>query len=232
MPDTLTVLGIESSCDDTAVAVLRSSGEEEAPDILSSVISSQIAIHRQHGGVVPELASRNHSADLPGVIRSACREAGVTPADIDVFGATAGPGLVAALLVGNSTAKALALATGKPFVSVNHLEGHHLSPYVKRPKGPEPQLGVVVSGGHTLFVDVRGVGDYRLLGRSLDDAAGDAFDKVGKMLGLPYPGGPEIDRMAARGNPEAFSFPRALIKEATANVSFSGLKTAVLYKLP
>ena len=122
MPDTLTVLGIESSCDETAVAVLRSSGEEEAPDILSSVISSQIAIHRQHGGVVPELASRNHSADLPGVIRSACREAGVTPADIDVFGATAGPGLVAALLVGNSTAKALALATGKPFVSVNHLK--------------------------------------------------------------------------------------------------------------
>ena len=232
MPDTLTVLGIESSCDETAVAVLRSSGEEEAPDILSSVISSQIAIHSQHGGVVPELASRNHSADLPGVIRSACREAGVTPADIDVFGATAGPGLVAALLVGNSTAKALALATGKPFVSVNHLEGHLLSPFVKRPKGPVPHLGMVVSGGHTLFVDVRGVGDYRLLGRSLDDAAGEAFDKVGKMLGLPYPGGPEIDRMAARGNPEAFSFPRALIKEATANVSFSGLKTAVLYKLP
>lgn len=187
MPDTFTVLGIESSCDETAVAVLRSSGEKEAPEILSSVISSQIAIHRQHGGVVPELASRNHSTDLPGVIRSACRKAGVTPADIDVFGATAGPGLVAALLVGNSTAKALALATGKPFVSVNHLEGHLLSPFVKRPEGPVPHLGMVVSGGHTLFVDVRGVGDYRLLGRSLDDAAGEAFDKVGKMLGLPYP---------------------------------------------
>ena len=232
MPDTFTVLGIESSCDETAVAVLRSSGEKEAPEILSSVISSQIAIHRQHGGVVPELASRNHSTDLPGVIRSACRKAGVTPADIDVFGATAGPGLVAALLVGNSTAKALALATGKPFVSVNHLEGHLLSPFVKRPEGPVPHLGMVVSGGHTLFVDVRGVGDYRLLGRSLDDAAGEAFDKVGKMLGLPYPGGPEIDRMAARGNPEAFSFPRALMKGASANVSFSGLKTAVLYTLP
>ena len=124
MPESLTVLGIESSCDETAVAILRSAGEGKAPEILSSIISSQIAIHRRHGGVVPELASRNHSADLPGVIRAACREAGVTPADIDVFGATGGPGLVAALLVGNSTAKALALATGKPFVSVNHLEGH------------------------------------------------------------------------------------------------------------
>ena len=195
MPESLTVLGIESSCDETAVAILRSAGEEKAPEILSSVISSQIAIHRQHGGVVPELASRNHSADLPGIIRTACREAGTAPADIDVFGATGGPGLVAALLVGNSTAKALALAAGRPFVSVNHLEGH-------------------------------------LLGRSLDDAAGEAFDKVGKMLGLPYPGGPEIDRLAAEGDPEAFSFPRALMKEHTANVSFSGLKTAVLYTLP
>ena len=134
--------------------------------------------------------------------------------------------------MGNSTAKALALATGKPFVSVNHLEGHLLSPFLKRPGGPVPHLGMVVSGGHTLFVDVRGVGDYRLLGRSLDDAAGEAFDKVGKMLGLPYPGGPEIDRMAAHGDPQAFSFPRALMKEHTANVSFSGLKTAVLYTLP
>ena len=214
MPESLTVLGIESSCDETAVAILRSAGEEKAPEILSSVISSQIAIHRQHGGVVPELASRNHSADLPGIIRTACREAGTVPADIDVFGATGGPGLVAALLVGNSTAKALALASGK------------------RPGGPVPHLGMVVSGGHTLFVDVRGVGNYRLLGRSLDDAAGEAFDKVGKMLGLPYPGGPEIDRLAAEGDPEAFSFPRALMKEHTANVSFSGLKTAVLYTLP
>lgn len=227
MPDTLTVLGIESSCDETAVAVLRSSGEEEAPDILSSVISSQIAIHRQHGGVVPELASRNHSADLPGVIRSACREAGVTPADIDVFGATAGPGLVAALLVGNSTAKALALATGKPFVSVNHLEGHLLSPFVKRPKGPVPHLGMVVSGGHTLFVDVRGVGDYRLLGRSLDDAAGEAFDKVGKMLGLPYPGGPEIDRRAKEGR-AVIRFCPNLHARGDLAYSFSGLKTAVV----
>lgn len=228
----LTVLGIESSCDETAVAILRSENEFDAPEILSSVISSQIAIHREHGGVVPELASRNHSVDLPRVIREACNLAGIKPIDIDVFGATAGPGLVAALLVGNSTAKALALATGRPFVSVNHLEGHLLSPFVRRQGGPIPHLGMVVSGGHTLFVDVRGVGDYRLLGRSLDDAAGEAFDKVGKMLGLPYPGGPEIDKLAAKGNPQAFDFPRALMKEASANVSFSGLKTAVLYTLP
>lgn len=232
MPQALTVLGIESSCDETAAAILRSHGEDQAPEILSSVISSQIAIHRQHGGVVPELASRNHSADLPGVIRNACAQAGIQPGDIDVFGATAGPGLVAALLVGHSTAKALALATDKPFISVNHLEGHLLSPFIKRPGGPMPHLGLVVSGGHTLFVNVQDVGDYHLMGRSLDDAAGEAFDKVGKMLGLPYPGGPEIDRMAAKGDPEAFSFPRALMKEDSCNVSFSGLKTAVLYTLP
>ncbi len=232
MPEQLTVLGIESSCDETAVAILRAAGTDTAPEILSSVISSQIAIHRLHGGVVPELASRNHSADLPRVIREACLKAGLTPHDIDVFGATGGPGLVAALLVGNSTAKALAIATNKPFVSVNHLEGHLLSPFVKRPGGPVPHLGMVVSGGHTLLVDVRAVGDYRLIGRSMDDAAGEAFDKVGKMLDLPYPGGPEIDRMARGGNPNAFPFPRALIKEQSANMSFSGLKTAVLYTLP
>ncbi len=232
MTESLTVLGIESSCDETAVAILRSAEVGKAPDVLSSIISSQIPIHRQHGGVVPELASRNHSADLPRIIRAACKEAGVNPTDIDVFGATGGPGLVAALLVGNSTAKALALATGKPFVSVNHLEGHLLSPFLKHTTDPVPHLGMVVSGGHTLFINVRKVGDYQLLGRSLDDAAGEAFDKVGKMLGLPYPGGPEIDRMAIKGDPNAFAFPRALIKEQSANVSFSGLKTAVLYTLP
>mgnify|MGYP002143535759 CR=1 FL=1 len=229
MPESLTVLGIESSCDETAVAILRSAGEEKAPEILSSVISSQIAIHRQHGGVVPELASRNHSADLPGIIRTACREAGTAAADIDVFGATGGPGLVAALLVGNSTAKALALAAGRPFVSVNHLEGHLLSPFLKRPGGPVPHLGMVVSGGHTLFVDVRGVGDYRLLGRSLDDAAGEAFDKVGKMLGLPYPGGPVIDRLAKEGNPKAFRLAHPHVDGY--DYSFSGLKTSFLYML-
>lgn len=232
MNDSCTVLGIESSCDETAVSIIRGYSDGRIPDILTSTISSQIEIHRQYGGVVPELASRNHSADLPKVIRQACQEAQITPQDVDVFAATAGPGLVAALLVGNSTAKALALATNKPFVAINHLEGHLLSPFIRHEGGVKPHLAMVVSGGHTLFIDVKGVGEYELLGRSLDDAAGEAFDKVGKMLNLPYPGGPEIDKLAKEGNPEAFDFPRALLREKSANVSFSGLKTAVLYTLP
>ena len=230
-----TVLAIESSCDETAVAILsapKKPNAEAPPRLLASVISSQIAIHREHGGVIPELASRNHSADLPVVIRQACREAGISPSDPDIFAATSGPGLVAALLVGNSTAKALALATGKPYISVNHLEGHLLSPFIAHGEEPPPHLGLVVSGGHTLFVDVASFGNYTLIGRSQDDAAGEAFDKVGKMLKLPYPGGPEIDAHAKRGNPHAFNFPRGLLKQDTLDVSFSGLKTSVLYTLP
>lgn len=230
-----TVLAIESSCDETAVAILAAPQQPDAanpPRLLSSVISSQIAIHREHGGVVPELASRNHSADLPVVIRQACEQAGISPADADVFAATSGPGLVAALLVGNSTAKALALATKKPYISVNHLEGHLLSPFITHGEEPPPHLALVVSGGHTLFVDVESFGTYNLIGRSQDDAAGEAFDKVGKMLNLPYPGGPEIDARAQMGNPKAFDFPRGLIKQDTLDVSFSGLKTSVLYTLP
>lgn len=226
------VLGIESSCDETAVALLLSEKEGEPPRLLNSIISSQIPLHRLHGGVVPELASRNHSANLPALLREALGKAGCAVADVDVFAATAGPGLVAALLVGNTTGKALALAAGKPFVAVNHLEGHLLSPFVAHPAGLVPHLGLLVSGGHTLFVDVRGIGDYRLLGRSLDDAAGEAFDKVGKMLDLPYPGGPEIDKRAALGDPAAFDLPRPMLHEPHLNVSFSGLKTAVLYLLP
>ncbi len=231
----ITVLGIESSCDETAVAILRAPadpGARKAPTLLSSVISTQIALHREHGGVVPELASRNHSADLPRVIREACNQAGIDPDQADAYAATSGPGLVAALLVGNTTAKALALATGKPFIAVNHLEGHMLSPFITLDEGIIPHLALVVSGGHTLFIDVKEFGSYHLLGRSLDDAAGEAFDKVGKMLGLPYPGGPEIDNLASSGNPTAFAFPRALLKEPSLNVSFSGLKTSVLYTLP
>ncbi|WPX40196.1 tRNA (adenosine(37)-N6)-threonylcarbamoyltransferase complex transferase subunit TsaD [Akkermansia sp. N21116] len=231
----ITVLGIESSCDETAVAILRapvSTGARKAPTLLSSVISTQIALHRQHGGVVPELASRNHSVDLPRVIREACRQAGIEPGQADAYAATSGPGLVAALLVGNTTAKALALTTGKPFIAVNHLEGHMLSPFITSDEGIIPHLALVVSGGHTLYIDVQSFGNYRLLGRSLDDAAGEAFDKVGKMLGLPYPGGPEIDKLAAQGDSGAFNLPRALLKDPGMNVSFSGLKTAVLYTLP
>ncbi len=225
------VLGIESSCDETAVALI----DEQAglqPRLLSSVISTQIPLHRMYGGVIPELASRNHSANLPGVLREALEQAGRTVHDVDVFCSTAGPGLVAALLVGNTAAKALALAAHKPFVAVNHLEGHMLSPFIMREGGLTPHLALVVSGGHSLLVDVEGASDYRLLGRSVDDAAGEAFDKVAKMLALPYPGGPEIDKLAERGDPARFAFPRPMMHEPHLNFSFSGLKTAVLYTLP
>lgn len=233
--EALTVLAIESSCDETAVAVMRGPKSENAqatPELLSSVISSQINLHRQYGGVVPEVASRNHSLDLPKLVREACRLANITPSDINICAATAGPGLVAALLIGCSTAKSIALALNIPYIAINHLEGHLLSPFITHSHIPYPYLGMIVSGGHTLFIDVQKPGVYKLLGRSLDDAAGEAFDKVGKMLNLPYPGGPEIDHRAALGNPEAFQFPRSLIKEKTPNVSFSGLKTSVLYTLP
>lgn len=225
------VLGIESSCDETAVALLEET-EGRGTKLLSSVISTQIPLHRLYGGVIPELASRNHSANLPVVLREALEKAGRSIHAVDVFASTAGPGLVAALLVGNTAAKALALAAGKPFVAVNHLEGHMLSPFITRPGGLAPHLGLVVSGGHSLLADVRGAGDYTLLGRSRDDAAGEAFDKVAKMLDLPYPGGPEIDKRAEKGDPERFKFPRPMLHEPHLDFSFSGLKTAVLYTLP
>lgn len=224
------VLGVESSCDETAVSLL-----EETPQgvqLLSSVISTQIPLHRMYGGVIPELASRNHSANIPAVLAEALQKAGRDIAEVDVFASTAGPGLVAALLVGNTAAKALALAAGKPFIAVNHLEGHMLSPFVLRPGGLVPHLALVVSGGHSLVVDVQGAGRYTLLGRSRDDAAGEAFDKVAKMLDLPYPGGPEIDKLAEQGDPERFDFPRPMMHEPHLDFSFSGLKTAVLYTLP
>ena len=225
------VLGIESSCDETAAALMESTAEG-GYRLLSSVVSTQIPLHRLYGGVIPELASRNHITALPGVLREALERAGRGVHGVDAFAGTAGPGLVAALLVGNTAAKALALAARKPFVAVNHLEGHMLSPFITRPGGVPPHLGLVVSGGHSLLVDVRSSSDYALLGRSADDAAGEAFDKIAKMLGLPYPGGPEIDRLAESGDPERFAFPRPMLHESHLNFSFSGLKTAVLYTLP
>ena len=225
------VLGVESSCDETAAALL-----EETPSgtvqLLSSVIATQIPLHRMYGGVIPELASRNHSANIRAVLQEALEKAGRTLHQVDAFASTAGPGLVAALLVGNTATKALALAAHKPFVAVNHLEGHMLSPFVMQPGGLVPHLALVVSGGHSLLVDVRGCGDYTLLGRSRDDAAGEAFDKVAKMLDLPYPGGPEIDRLAEQGDPARFALPRPMMHEPHLDFSFSGLKTAVLYTLP
>ena len=220
------VLGIESSCDETAAAIVN-----DKKEILGECVLSQEE-HKSYGGVVPEIAARAHLEHIDEIIEKTLKNANIKLSDVDAIAASSGPGLIGGVVIGVMAGKALSLALNKPFIAVNHLEGHLLSPFLKRPGGPVPHLGMVVSGGHTLFVDVRGVGNYRLLGRSLDDAAGEAFDKVGKMLGLPYPGGPEIDRLAAEGDPEAFSFPRALMKEHTANVSFSGLKTAVLYTLP
>ena len=222
-----TILAIESSCDETAVAVLRHDGE--LVSILSSEISSQIDIHREFGGVVPELASRNHSLNLRPLIEIALKSADLSIDDIDAFGATAGPGLASSLLVGNTTAKSLAVATGKPFISVNHMEGHLLSPFIEQPK-LSSNLALIVSGGHTMLIQMKDFGDYHLLGSTRDDAAGEAYDKVGKMLGLPYPGGPEIEKQAKNGSPTAFKFPRSMMKDGL-DFSFSGLKTAVLYQL-
>ncbi len=227
------VLAIESSCDETAIAILESAvGAENCPRLLGSVISTQIPIHRLYGGVIPELASRNHSAALRGVLTEALEQANCAIEDIDVFAGTAGPGLVAALLIGNSAAKALALAAKKPYIAVNHMEGHLLSPFISYPHGVKPHVALVVSGGHSLLIHVKAHDDYELLGRSLDDAAGEAFDKAAKMLNLPYPGGPEIDRLAVGGDATRFAMPRPLLHDAQLNFSFSGLKTALLYTLP
>lgn len=223
-----TVLGIESSCDETAVSVIR--GNATQCSILSSEISSQIEIHREYGGVVPELASRNHGINIKPVLESALRTAGLDVSEIDVFCATAGPGLASSLLIGHTTAKALALTSQKPFVSVNHMEGHLLSPYIEQEQGIKENIALVVSGGHTMILHCEKFGSYELLGRTKDDAAGEAFDKVAKMLGLAYPGGPEIEKLAKDGDPTAFKFPRSM-KNQGLDFSFSGLKTAVLYTL-
>ncbi|MEO5712956.1 MAG: tRNA (adenosine(37)-N6)-threonylcarbamoyltransferase complex transferase subunit TsaD [Luteolibacter sp.] len=223
------LLAIESSCDETAVAIVRGSAGE-ATEVLASEISSQIELHREHGGVVPELASRNHSLRLRGLVEKALSDAGVEMRDIDAFAATNGPGLASSLLIGSTAAKGMACATGKPFLAINHLEGHLLSPFLDQTSVP-PHVALIVSGGHTLLLDVEGPGIYRKLGGTRDDAAGEAYDKVGKMLGLPYPGGPEIEKVALGGNPEAYDFPRSMLHEPHLDFSFSGLKTAVLYTL-
>lgn len=223
------ILAIESSCDETAVALIR--GDELQANVLSSVILSQIEIHREHGGVVPELASRNHITALQPLVKQALDEAKLEISDVDAFCATAGPGLASSLLIGHTAAKAMSVATGKPFIGINHMEGHLLSPFIESTNGIEANLGLVVSGGHTMLLHTECFGQYKLLGKSTDDAAGEAFDKVAKMLGLPYPGGPEIDKMALNGNPEAYKFPRSMMQSGNLNFSFSGLKTAVLYTI-
>ncbi|HVJ46520.1 MAG TPA: tRNA (adenosine(37)-N6)-threonylcarbamoyltransferase complex transferase subunit TsaD [Luteolibacter sp.] len=224
-----TILAIESSCDETAVAILRGEIGAKA-EILASEVASQIELHREHGGVVPELASRNHALALRPLVEKALGDAGVGVGDIDVFGATTGPGLASSLLIGSTAAKAMACALSKPFIGVNHLEGHLLSPFVGETHVP-PHVALIVSGGHTLLLDVEGAGKYQKLGGTRDDAAGEAYDKVGKMLGLPYPGGPEIEKAAVGGDPKAYDFPRSMLHDPHLDFSFSGLKTAVLYTL-
>ena len=216
------VLALETSCDETAAAVVMGGN-----DVLSSVVSSQVEIHARFGGVVPEVASRAHLEALIPVVRSAVDEAGIDTGRIDAVAATAGPGLIGALLVGVSAGKSLALAWDRPFVAVNHLEAHLYAGLLDDPTLQFPLVVLLVSGGHTMIVAMRGHGDYEVLGRTLDDAAGEAYDKVARYLGLGYPGGPLIDRLANEGNPEAVAFPRAMLRDGL-DVSFSGLKTAVI----
>lgn len=206
-------------------------GETGKPaELLSSVVASQIEEHRIHGGVVPEIASRSHSLNLNRLVEQSLATAGVSMAEIDVFAATMGPGLASSLLVGSTAAKSMACVSGKPFVSVNHLEGHLLSPFIEQTRVPH-HIGLIVSGGHTQLMEVTAAGAYKKIGSTRDDAAGEAFDKVGKMLGLPYPGGPEIEKAALNGNPKAYDFPRSMMQADELDFSFSGLKTAVLYTL-
>ena len=220
-PDAL-VLGVETSCDETAVAVVRG-----GTDVLSSVVSSQVDLHARYGGVVPEIASRAHNELIIPVTARAMVEAGIDGGRIDAVAATVGPGLIGALLVGVSAAKALALTWDVPFVGVNHLEAHLYAAFLEDPELTFPLVVLLVSGGHTMLVCMEDHGRYRLLGQTLDDAAGEAFDKVARFLGLGYPGGPAIDREALHGDPTAIPFPRALRNEGL-DFSFSGLKTAVV----
>lgn len=217
------VLGLETSCDETAAAVV-----EDGRRVLSDVVSTQVDIHRRWGGVVPELASRNHIVQVMPVVHEALTRAQKTLDDVDLIAVTSGPGLIGALLVGVQVAKGLSLATGKPFVGANHLEGHLLAIRLIEEAPEPPFLGLVVSGGHTSLYDVQAYGSYRLVGSTRDDAAGEAYDKTARILGLPYPGGLPIDQLAQKGNPEAIRFPRALPGD-NFDVSFSGLKTAVLH---
>src|SRR6266581_8844077 len=263
-----TVLALETSCDETAVAVLRRRDDHSGNELLASEVASQVAAHEKFGGVVPEVASRNHLIYAPPLLDRAMSTAKIDLSNVDAFAATSGPGLASSLMIGASIAKGLAIGFGKPYRAINHLEGHLLSPFFLEDRPPDlsrqtavpavagrirqagsppamtgetpvfrrlqseirPNVSLVVSGGHTMSIQVRGLGDYRLIGRTVDDAAGEAFDKVAKMLGLGYPGGPEIEKHARSGDPDRFNLPRSILDSE--NFSFSGLKTAVRYLLP
>lgn len=225
-PDDGLVLGIESSCDETAAAVVAGGRR-----VLANAIASQVAVHARFGGVVPEIASRNHIDHILPVIDQALTDAGVGLADIDGVAVTYGPGLVGGLLVGIAAAKAISFGRGLPLVGVNHVEGHIYANFLAHPEAKPPLVCLTVSGGHTDLLYIGRYGEYEILGRTLDDAAGEAFDKVARVLGLGYPGGPAIDQWAKKGNPRAFDLPRALGDPDTFSFSFSGLKTACLNEI-
>ncbi|MDA7788709.1 tRNA (adenosine(37)-N6)-threonylcarbamoyltransferase complex transferase subunit TsaD [Gammaproteobacteria bacterium] len=215
-------LGIETSCDETAVAVYDSEH-----GIIGESVFSQIKMHAEYGGVVPELASRDHCVKIISVLQEAINQ--VDLQSIDQVAYTSGPGLLGALLIGESFAQGISSALNIPLIPINHLEGHLMSPVMEFPEIKVPYICLLVSGGHSMIVDVKDRGDYRILGQSQDDAVGEAFDKVGKLLGLPYPGGPHIERLALKGNPKAYDFPRPMMHSDNLDLSFSGLKTSVLY---
>ncbi|MCI9442609.1 MAG: tRNA (adenosine(37)-N6)-threonylcarbamoyltransferase complex transferase subunit TsaD [Ruminococcus sp.] len=223
MKKDICILAIETSCDETAAAVVRNGRE-----ICSNIIFSQIDLHKLYGGVVPEIASRKHIEKINQVIEEALKQAGTALDELDAIAVTYGPGLVGALLVGVAEAKAIAYAKDLPLIGVHHIEGHISANYIEHPELEPPFLCLVVSGGHTHLVYVRDYGKYDILGRTRDDAAGEAYDKVARAIGLGYPGGPKIDRIAKEGNPEAISFPRAHIEDSPYDFSFSGVKSAVL----
>ena len=225
MEDVL-ILGIETSCDETAAAVVKNGKE-----VLSNVISSQVALHAEFGGVVPEIASRNHLEKIDEVIRLAVKEAGISMQELTAIAVTVGPGLVGALLVGVSEAKALAFALGKPLVPVHHIEGHIAANFISNPECEPPFVCLVASGGHSHLLIVEDYGKIRIYGRTRDDAAGEAFDKVARAVGLGYPGGPKLEKMAKEGNPHAYHFPTAKMEDAPYDFSFSGVKSAVLNEM-
>jgi N6-L-threonylcarbamoyladenine synthase len=221
----MTILAVETSCDETSAAVVRNGA------ILSNVVSSQIALHAEYGGVVPELAAREHLKNFPSVARAALDEAKVSAGEIDAVAATQGPGLPTALLVGFKAAQAFAYALRKPFIGLNHHEAHLYSPWIGDFAAFQPNVSLIVSGGHTILVSVQSELKHQVLGATIDDAAGECFDKTGKLIGLPYPAGPEIDKLAEEGSATAFDFPRPLLHDASDDFSFSGLKTSVRYFL-
>ncbi len=216
-------LALETSCDETSAAVIQ-----DGRHILSNIISTQVPIHRKFGGVVPEIASRQHIEYVLHIIKEALDTAGLTLADMDHIGVTYGPGLVGALLVGVAAAKAISFAANKPLVGVNHMEGHIFANFLSHPELEPPFLALVVSGGHTQLVRIEGYNEFTLMGQTRDDAAGEAFDKIARVMGYPYPGGPHIDKLAKEGNPDAIIFPKALHERNNFEFSFSGLKSAVL----